>query len=190
MKNIKLVSALAALGFVVAGSVAAAPAFTGGTIRFTGAVTDETCTITGGSGTDGGQGNFAVALDPVAASVLSAAGSVAGKKPFQIILGGQGQGTCEDGKVANMSFLSSSPQIDPTTGNLKNALVGQATNTQVQVLDSTGTPIVLNDSTWKVDFPAIANHTATLEFGAQYFATGEATPGLVDTSVVYAVTYN
>ncbi|MET3654727.1 fimbrial protein [Dyella japonica] len=190
MKQNKLVSTFAVVLGLVAGSAAAAPASNGGTIRFTGAVTDETCTITGGAGTDGGQGNFIVALDPVPVSALPSAGSMTGKKPFQIIVGGPNQGSCQDGKVATMSFLPSSPQVDPTTGNLKNALVGQAGNTQVQVLDNTGTAIVLNDPANAVQSPAIVNNTATIDLSAQYFATAAATPGLVDTSVVYAVTYN
>ncbi|WP_130617566.1 fimbrial protein [Dyella amyloliquefaciens] len=188
MKNVKLATALFALGFVAIGSAAHASS-NGGTITFTGAVTDETCTVTGGAGTDGGTGNFTVALDPVAASKLPSAGSFANKKPFQVIIGGQGQGSCQDGKVATMSFLASSPRVNPN-GNLDNALTGQATNTQVQVLDATGTAIALNTGTWSVNSPAIANNTATIDFGAQYFATGAATPGLVSTSVIYAVTYN
>jgi major type 1 subunit fimbrin (pilin) len=190
MKHIKLASALAfSIGALVAGTASAA-ASTGGTIRFTGAVTDETCTITGGSGTDGGQGNFTVALDPVPASQLAAAGDVANKKPFTVIIGGPGQGSCQDGKVARMSFLTSSPRIDPTTGTLTNALSGEATNANVQLLDSTGGVVALNDPANGYDSPAIANNTATIDFAAQYYATGAATPGLVDTSVVYAVTYN
>ncbi|MDY0955668.1 type 1 fimbrial protein [Stenotrophomonas rhizophila] len=189
MNHIKLASALAiVLGMSVASAASAAA--TGGTIRFTGAVTDETCTISGGAGTDGGTGNFVVALDPVRASQLPAAAAVAGKKPFQVIIGGPGQGSCVNGKVARLSFLTSSPRVDPATGALTNALVGEATNTQVQVLNDAGTPIDLADPANGVNSPAIANNTATIDLQSQYLATGAATPGLVDTSVVYAVSYN
>jgi len=189
MKHIQLASALAlVLGMSVA--TAASAAATGGTIRFTGAVTDETCTITGGSGTDGGTGNFVVALDPVRASLLAAAGDVAGAKPFQVIIGGPGQGSCVNGKVATMSFLASSPRIDPMTGALTNALVGEATLTQVQVMEADGTAINMADPANGVRSPAIVNNTAIIVFQSQYLATGAATPGLVDTSVVYAVSYN
>nr|WP_199044282.1 fimbrial protein [Dyella sp. ASV24] len=190
MKHIKLASALAlSIGALVAGTASAAAA-NGGTIRFTGAVTDETCTITGGPGSDGGQGNFTVSLDPVPVSALPAAQAVAGKKPFSVIIGGPGQGSCQDGKVAHMSFLTSSPRVDPVTGTLTNALTGEATNTNVQLLDSTGAPVLLNDPSNGYDSPDIVNNTATIDFAAQYYATGAATPGLVDTSVIYAVTYN
>lgn len=191
MKHIKLASALVVAMGIAAAGVASAAASTGGTITFTGAVTDQTCTIKGGSGTDGGTGNFTVALDPVPASALAAAGDTAGNKPFQVIVGGAGQTTCQDGKVATMSFETSSPRIDPATGALTNALSGQATNTEVQVLDGTGTAIALNDPANAVQSPAIVNNTATIDFQAQYLAAnGGATSGLVSTDVLYQVTYN
>jgi major type 1 subunit fimbrin (pilin) len=191
MKHIKLASALIVAMGIAAAGVASAAASTGGTITFTGAVTDETCTVTGGAGTNGGTGNFTVALDPVPASALAAATDTAGNKTFEVIIGGPGQSTCVDGKVATMSFVPSSPQIDPATGALVNALSGQATNTEVQVLDGTGTAIALNDPANGVTFPAIANNTATVDFQAQYLAVnGGATAGLVSTDVLYQVVYN
>jgi major type 1 subunit fimbrin (pilin) len=191
MKHIKLASALVVAMGITAAGVASAAASTGGTITFTGAVTDQTCTIKGGSGTNGGTGNFTVALDPIPASDLAAAGDVGGNKPFDVIVGGAGQTTCEDGKVAAMSFEVSSPQIDAVTGALKNALAGQATNTEVQVLDGTGTVIALNDPANVVNSPAIVGNTATIPFQAQYLAVGGgATAGLVSTDVLYQVVYN
>jgi len=191
MKHLKLASALVVAMGIAAAGAASAQASTGGTITFTGSVTDQTCTITGGAGTNGGTGNFTVALDPVPATDLAAAGDVTGNKPFQVIIGGPGQGTCQDGKVAVMSFVPSSPQIDAVTGALANALNGQATNTEVQVLDGTGSAIALNDPANAVKSPAIANNTATIDFQAQYLAVnGAATPGLVQTDVLYQVVYN
>lgn len=190
MKHIKLASAAAiAMGIVLAGSASAA-ASNGGTITFTGAVNDTTCTVTGGSGTNGGQGNFIVALDPAEPAQLATAGDVANPHAFGVVIGGPGQGSCTDGMVASMSFLLSSPQIDAATGALKNALAGEATNVQVQLTDSNGA-INLADASYHQDSPAIVNNTATIPFSAQYLAVGgAATPGLVSTSVVYAVTYN
>ncbi|WP_266171116.1 fimbrial protein [Dyella subtropica] len=190
MKQIKLASAIAlAMGIAVVGSAQAA---SGGTITFTGSVTDATCTVSGGAGSDGGTGNFSVALDEVNANQLAAAGDTANKKAFSVIIGGPGQGTCTDGKVASMSFLPSSIHVDAATGALKNALTGEATNTQVQLLDggAAGTPINLAAGTYAAT-ATIANNTATIPFSVQYLAVnGAATPGLVSTNVVYAVTYN
>nr|WP_199043641.1 type 1 fimbrial protein [Dyella sp. ASV24] len=189
MKNFKIASALVALGLVVAGSASAASS-NGGTIRFTGAVTDETCTITGGTGTDGGESNFTVALDPVPASALPSSGSIANEKAFQIIIGGAGQGTCVDGKIATMRFLPSSPRVSAATGNLMNALSGQATKTEVQLLDAPAGKALDLRTGATLASTTITNNQATITMAAQYFATGAATPGLVDTSVVYGVTYN
>ena len=193
MKSIKFVSAVAmAAGILVMGSAQAQSA-NGGTIRVTGAVSDETCTITGGPGTDGGTSNVTVALEPVAASLLPEAGKIANHKPFSLIIGGPGQGSCVDGKVAGVSFNVASPRVDAATGTLTNALAGEATHTNIQMTNGTaGTAGVINLASPAngVDSPAIANNTATINLGAQYYATGAATPGLVDTSVQYGVTYN
>lgn len=189
MKQIQLASAIALVTGLAISSVASAMT-TGGTITFTGVVTDATCTVRGGSGTDGGEGNFTVALEPVAATALSTAGATANIKDFQVILGGPGQGTCEDGKVARMSFLPSSPRIDPATGTLTNALTGEARNTNVQVLDDAHVAIDLRDPANGLDFLEIEDNTAIVDLAAQYYATDAATPGLVSTSVVYSVVYN
>lgn len=188
MKIIKLASALA----LVMGVASTAMAGTaGGTITFTGAVNDTTCTVSGGSGTNGGAANFSVALDTVDANVLNAAGITANPKAFNVTIGGSDQPTCTAGKIANMSFLPSSTQIDPTTGSLKNSLSGQATNVQIQLTDSTSAPINLatGGQTWSTTIGA--DNTGTIAFNAQYQTVGgAATPGLVNTNVVYQVVYN
>ncbi|CAJ0821217.1 MULTISPECIES: fimbrial protein [Ralstonia] len=191
MKSIKFASAIAlAAGVLVMGN-AQAQAANGGTIRVTGSVTDATCTITGGPGTDGGTGNVGVALDPVAATALQNPGDHANHKPFTLIIGGPGQGSCVNGKVAKLSFNVASPRIDAATGTLTNALADQATNTNIQMTNGTAAGVLnLASPATVVDSPAIANNTSEIKLGAQYYATGAATPGLVDTSVQYGVTYN
>lgn len=189
MNHFTIAAALTvALGLTAATANAAGAS--GGTITFTGAVTDQTCTISGGAGTNGGTDNFTVALNPVPASDLDTAAATAGKRPFQIIIGGPGQGTCVNGKVARLTFLTSSPQVDATNGTLINALTGEATNTNIQLLDSADAVIDLRNPANGIDSPVIANNTATIDMASQYYATDAATAGLVSTSVVYAVTYN
>jgi major type 1 subunit fimbrin (pilin) len=190
MKHVHLASALALVMGLAAATSASAAAATGGTITFTGAVTDATCTVTGGVGTDGGKGNFTVALDPVEAAALPKAKKTANPKNFDVIIGGPGQGTCEDGKVATMSFLVSSPRIDAKTGALTNALADEATNVQIQLLNGDLEVIDLSKNK-NAQQATIVDNTATIPYTAQYLAVGgAATPGLVSTSVVYAVAYN
>lgn len=189
MKNIKLASAVAiAMGLAFAGS---ASAQSGGTITFTGSIADATCTVSGGTGSDGGTGSFVVNLNEASPDDLMTAGDVANAKQFNVIIGGPGQTTCVDGTVATMSFVPSSPRIDAATGALTNVL--DAKNVQIQLLDGgpTGMAINLADPSYSVDSPAVVNNTATIPFGAQYLAVGGgATPGGVSTSVMYSVVYN
>jgi major type 1 subunit fimbrin (pilin) len=190
MKNMKIASAIAfVLGIAVAGSSMAAD---GGTITFTGSVTDQTCTIKGGSGTDGGTNNFTVALDAAPVSSLAAAGDTAMPKPFSVNIGGEaGDTTCAANTIAHLSFQVASPRIDASTGALTNALTGEATNTEVQLTDSSGKAINLADPTNNTDVTIPASGPGIINYQAQYLAVGgAATAGLVSTSVVYGVTYN
>jgi major type 1 subunit fimbrin (pilin) len=188
MKSIKLASATAiALGLAFAGS---ASAQSGGTITFTGSVADATCTVSGGTGSDGGVGSFVVNLTEAAPADLATAGNVANAKQFNVVIGGAGQGSCVDGTIATMGFVPSSPQIDAATGALIN--VADAGNVQVQLLDggATGTAINLAAGSYSATATVGATNTAIIPFGAQYLATAAATPGLVRTAVLYTVNYN
>jgi major type 1 subunit fimbrin (pilin) len=191
MKNIKLGSAFAiAMGLTVA-SIASAT--DGGVITFHGVVSDTTCTVQGGSGTDGGVNNFSVALNGVDANVLNAAAKTANAKAFQVLIGGPDQPSCGagDGKIASMSFLASSPQVDAATGNLNNVLTSEASHVQIQLLKEDGTTAIdLRDPNKGLQSANFVNNQATLQYHAQYYATGAATPGLVESNVVYAVSYN
>ena len=192
MKNLKVVSALAvALGVALAGAAMAATP-DGGTITFTGEVTDVTCTIKGGAGTNGGANNFLVALAAAEASTLATVGATANPKAFSVEIGGHSGDTgCPGGKISTMSFSTASPQIDAATGALRNALVNEATNVEIQLTDASGTAIDLADPTYNQDVTMPATGPGVLEFQAQYLAVGgAATPGLISTSVVYGVTYN
>ena len=188
MKQIQIAAAIAlamGLGFA---SHANAAAISGGTITFTGLVTDDTCPVTGGAGTDGGKNDFIVALTSVNTSDLAVAGAAAGKKPFDVIIGGAGSG-CDTTKVASMKFLPSSPRVDALTGTLTNALAGEATNTNIQLLDATDAVINLADAANESTADFVGD-SATIKYSAQYLAVnGPATAGLVSTSVVYSVEY-
>ncbi|WP_267225490.1 fimbrial protein [Dyella silvae] len=191
MKHIKLASAIAfVMGAAVSASSFAAPAGSGGTITFTGQINDTTCTVTGGTGTNEGTGNFIVALDPADANQLATVGATANQKQFDVIFSGP---NCASGKTAYMSYMLSSPQIDAGTGALKNALSGEATNVQIQLADSSKTAINLANpgQSWSTLIGATTANTGKLSFFAQYLAVnGPATPGKVSTSVVYSVVYN
>lgn len=193
MKNIKIVSASAiALGLAFAGSASAQSA---GTISFIGSVADATCTVSGGAGANPGVGSFSVDLVQADPADLDTAGDTINAKTFNVVIGGPGQASCVNGTIATMSFLANSPQIDAATGNLNNALPANqngAENVQIQLLNGGqgGAAINLATGSYSAVSPAVANNTAIIPFGVQYFATGAATPGVINTSVGYQVVYN
>jgi len=190
MKHIKLASAAAiALGLAIAGS-ASAQTQLAGSIQFAGSVTDTTCIVQGGDGTNKASTNFKVTLDPTTVDELAAAGDTANATGFSVVLGGPGSGTCSVGTVASFAFDPNSQLLDKTTGRLNNGPANGAKNVQVQLLDGgpTGTPIDLNN--YSVNFPALVNNQAEIKFGAEYYATAQTEAGQVLTDVLYVVNYN
>jgi major type 1 subunit fimbrin (pilin) len=176
----------------------AGPNNIGGTITFTGNVTDTTCDVVGGYGTGGETSNITVVLDSVPTSALTAAGNTAGGKAFQLILGGQSGCTIATPGTAQLSYDPSSVNIDGTnSGTLKNTAVGGATNTNIQLVhgtDSGGQVLDLGNALLNQPIApddATAPNQASWNFFAQYFSTvGGSTPGAVKSNVQYKVSYN
>ncbi|WP_396616064.1 fimbrial protein [Lysobacter soli] len=177
----------AAIGFTSSAATAA-----DGKITFTGTISDVTCTIKGGDNTDGGTSNFTVKLPTVSTTALASSGQSAGDTPFSVVVGGSGQTGCTNGKIAKMWFESSTPTIDAARGGrLKNTAAGGATNVLVGLLNKAGATIDLSTNAGgEGSKEQIADNTATLKYTAQYYATGAATAGDVNTYVNYSVVYN
>ena len=184
--KIALATALV-LGLGAAGSASAET----GLITFTGSVTDSTCAVSGGTGTDGGTTNFTVALDAAPATSLAAAGSTAARKDFQIIFSNGNGGACAAALTSvDFSYSSSSPNVN-TNGRLRNILTAAqqaATNVDLQILDGT-TPLNLTLGTVKRIALSTTGPTTTT-YGVQYFATGQSTVGGVRSNVIYNAVYN
>lgn len=172
-----------------------------GTVNYNGAVTDTTCTVTGG-GAATGTGDVTVQLPDVSRSTLAMAGSTAGQTPFSLILGGGAR--CTNGKTAALWIeTTQTPALDTATGALRNQASGGATNVQVQLINpvndqpinlavnaavTSGATLIAGSNQ-----PAatIAGNTATLNYAAQYLATNTgATSGLVTTYLTYSMQYN
>ncbi|WP_176465090.1 fimbrial protein [Pseudomonas sp. Irchel 3E20] len=181
-----------ALGFLAASSVFAGAALAAdGTINITGEIRGITCTISGGTGGAPGSGaNFPVVLDTIQNTALSAEGESAGAKPFAIYVGGQ---HCPDGTNVAVLYEIGSPAISPTTGNLRNrATSSPASNVEVQIIDRA----LANDAVidlrkgQSTTAAQVTSGLATLPFAARYVAVGgAASPGKVETSVQYSVTF-
>ncbi|WP_175685419.1 fimbrial protein [Burkholderia anthina] len=153
-----------------------------GTITITGEITGQTCTISGNSsGKD-----FTVTLPGVSTSALSASGSTAGRTPFTI-----GLSKCTPNSGSASVYFEPGTTVNAGTGQLKNAS-GTATNVEVGLLNKDGSNIKLGAAlgSQKSQVVPISGGTATLDYFAQYVATGGAAgAGSVDTSVMYSVVY-
>lgn len=184
----------AALVAVVSFSAIGAASAADGKITFTGTISDQTCTVKGGTGTNGATGDFTVTLPTVATSALSAADKIAGETPFTVILGGSGETGCGAGtpsKVASLRFEPLSSPVSASTGRLLNQAAGGATNVEVALLNKSKAVInIATGANATGSEEAITNNTATLQYAAQYHATGgAATAGAVSTFVNYSVVY-
>jgi len=180
------------------GFVALSAQASDGQINFTGKITATNCTVTGGTGTDGAAKNITVPLDTVSTAAFSAAGSTAGDHPFSLVFGGTGSAGCVDGTKVTLHFDSATTpsgytgtMVNSATGNLKNTTVtGAATNVEVGLLTPAGSKINMYTSSGSPQ-ATIASGTATINYVAQYVATGGVpTAGDVATAVMYSVIYN
>ena len=175
MKNILLASSLIVLGM---SSAFAAD----GTITINGNVTASTCVINSGTP------DFVVTLPTVSTTVLDTANDTAGRTPFTINLTECSAAT----KVA--TYFEPGSTVDFATGRLNNT-TGDATNVQVQLLGSntTAIPVFAVGSNGSQAGSQIVTTDVTgaaaLDYYAEYFATGAAGAGTVNTSVQYTIVY-
>ncbi|SPB12853.1 fimbrial protein [Caballeronia novacaledonica] len=186
-KRIILAAALVSMSVVALTSMNAHAA--DGTIAITGAVSDSTCSINGAA--SGTPANISVTLPVVNVSALSAAGATAGTSNLgDITLSLSG---CSGAATKAVARFENGPTVDQSSGYLVNQSMGSpAGNVEVRLLNAQMQPInILTNANNDVasNGATISGGVATLNYFAQYFATGKATPGLVSTSVQYTMQY-
>ncbi|SAL73944.1 fimbrial protein [Caballeronia terrestris] len=180
-------SGVAVLGAIAVASTGAQAA--DGTITFTGAVSDTTCSIDAQAT---GAGNKAVTLPTVSSRALGSSGATAGTSAatdLTFALTG-----CSAGATKAIAHFENGPTIDQSNGYLKNQSVdaGAATNVQVRLLNASLQPINVVTSAnndLSTNGAAIVTSKADLKYFAEYYATGVATAGPVSTSVQYTMQY-
>lgn len=149
-------------------------------ITFQGEVTDETCSVA----VNGEDATPVILLETVSKSDLAKSGDTAGLTQFDIAV----SGCTGNASGVSISTVFVGNQVT-ANGNLGNT--GDATNVEVQVLDSSGTEI--NFTGGHTDANALdlaANEKASsATYKVQYYATGAATAGTVSASLQYAVSY-
>lgn len=178
---------LVSLAAILAAAMPLAAVAADGTITFTGELTAQTCTISGGGG---GSASFSVALPKVSTNALATAGSTAGTTPFSISLSG-----CTPDTGTVHTYFEAGPTTDAATGrlNLTDAGGGQtnATNVQIELLNSDTSAISAGsaDGSQNSQTATIASGAATLNYFARYYATGVSTAGMAGSSVMYTMAY-
>jgi len=183
-KHIHKVLVAAAIGMMAGSAMAASD----GTITVTGNVVGSTCKI------NGGVNDQTVPLPTVGTNTLSEAGKTAGRTPFSFSLTECATGDGAPTKVA-VSF-EPGPNVNLSTGRLVPTGVGSegvASNVEIGFLNDQYQPIKIgsifgqqNSQSVKIDS---TSGSATLQYAAEYTATGVTTAGKTDTSVQYSLVY-
>lgn len=133
-------------------------------------------------------GGGTVTLPDVWQSALASSGKVAGATSFTIAVSG-----CNSTLNTVQTYFSSNA-VDTTTGNLRNTTgAGYAGNVEVQLLDGQngGAPINLGNTsvTSQTSATNLSGGGATLNYQAQYYATGAATAGAVKATAQFTMVY-
>lgn len=159
-----------------------------GMVKVTGSIVGDTCTVGGAPINSGGpQGvlqTVNVELDPVSVTALDAEGKAAGSKDFQIALS---KCTAKNVKVV----FDGLGTVDSATGMMLNK--GTATNVQVALAEagSTGGNVLHVGSDEGQVVTLSETGDGAVDYKATYMAVGgAATPGTVDASVMFSLTYN
>lgn len=160
-----------------------------GTITINGAVSDTTCSINGVA--SGSPANVTVTLPTVPAGSPASAGAIAGTSNLgDITLALSG---CSGAATKAIAHFENGPTVDQATGYLLNqASASPATNVEVRLLNSAMQPIsVLTNANNAIgtNGATITAGAGTLNYFAQYYATGKAQSGAVNTSVQYTMQY-
>lgn len=153
-----------------------------GTITLKGSVSSQSCEVTGNGTADK---NFTVTLDPVMASSLTAAAATAGAKYFSISLNAC---TTTTGNV--YTSFEPGPTVDVVTGQLKLDATGTpAQNVQLGIknLDRSVVNLGNTGTAQGSKQVALSNGAAKMDYIVEYVATGKATAGSANSSVLYTV---
>lgn len=165
--------------FALAALAPAASFASDGTITFSGSIEPTTCVIKGGTP------SFAVTLPKVSTTAFSES-RAAGAKTFTIELT-----SCSENRGVRAYFERGPNDFNGSGGYLKNN--GTAKNVVVQLKSLNGSPLgqITTGTEDQGGFVAISDGAATLQYLAQYFATGTDTPttGTVTTSVTYSLQF-
>ncbi|WP_043173382.1 fimbrial protein [Burkholderia ambifaria] len=149
-----------------------------GTVQFTGNVNTQTCQVT--------TKDVAVNLPTVQVQALGAAGSTAGMERFAIQLSGCAHG---DNDMKKVAAAFSNPEFDATTGNLVNTTKDGAKGVEVQLLNTDGSLIAVNDPATSNSVTIGDDGNAVIPYMARYYATDKVSEGKVTANSTFTLSY-
>ncbi|AKA23654.1 type 1 fimbrial major subunit FimA [Pseudomonas chlororaphis] len=176
-------SAIFMLSALSLGSTLAHAAVTtasGGTVHFKGEVVNAACAV------DAGSIEQTVQLGQVRSASLAASGQTSSAVGFNIQLN-----DCDITTIKTAAIAFSGTAVDSANPNvlgLQSSAAGGATNVGVQILDNTGSPVVLDGTTASAKY-TLSEGTNIIPFQARYYATGVATAGIANADATFKVQY-
>ena len=184
---------LQALSWAMCGSlILASPysqAASSGTITFNGQIVANTCSVA----VNGGTADATITLPTVPQASLLVAADTAGQTFFTMALTGcSATPAVTEDQVA--AYFESGTTVDATTGMLIPTGVGAPANLRLRLLDgdTAHTPIQagnMNQTTASTFTSIAGGANITMHYGVEYYATGAADAGTVNSSVIYTLQY-
>ncbi|EEM2539784.1 fimbrial protein [Salmonella enterica subsp. enterica serovar Morehead] len=171
---------LSVLSLTSASALADTTTVNGGTVHFKGEVVNAACAV------DAGSVDQTVQLGQVRSAKLATAGSTSSSVGFNIQLN-----DCDTSVSTKAAVAFSGTAVDTTHTSvlaLQGSAAGSATNVGVQILDNTGTPLVLDGATFSTA-TTLNDGTNIIPFQARYYATGAATAGIANADATFKVQY-
>lgn len=176
------------------------PAFaadSGGTINFSGSISDTTCTISGGTNGSGSK-DFSVNLPPLTIADAGTATGIINKavSGFKLTFSNCASSSAQDTDTLKVRFTSNS--IDSTGNYLVNESVNEndpskAMNVGFAILDASGANLINLTGPYDTGFVKtdLDSGTKTSEFKVKYYKTNTAAAkaGALHSALVYNISY-
>ncbi|AEF44254.1 Fimbrial protein domain-containing protein [Serratia sp. AS12] len=179
--NFKLIPLAGLISALTLGAAMNASAATvnGGTVHFKGDVVNAACAVNTNSF------DQTVHLGQVRTAKLAKDGDKSTPVGFNIELN-----DCDTTVSSTASILFDGVSVSgkPTVLALQSSAAGSATNVGVQILDSTGTPVMVDGSAASTAY-TLSDGTNKIPFQAAYYATGQATAGAANADAAFKVEY-
>lgn len=153
-----------------------------GNLNIEGSVTASTCKINAGTSPV----VVDVHLPTVSTAALPSNASTAGRTGFSIALT-----NCSAAVTKAQTYFESGPTVNAASNNLRLSGSGAAANVELQLLNADASKIMLGNpyATQNSQQVNVTSGAATLNYFAEYYATGAAGAGTANSSVAFSMVY-